>query len=370
MKILSYSYRDYPVGWNIPTTKFNDLNLIVGISGAGKTRLLNTISNIKRIIIEGFNNTSFAGSWDLTLQENDQNYHWKISSLLDEHGKPKIVSEYLSQIDGETEKQILNRDDKLFTYKDQTLPKLSNTESAISLLKNEEEISILFSGFDRFLRRELSIPTLQEAAKTHMITFNEKEKLKKEANLYQVINIASLNDRLDIIKNSFHEIFDEICNYFISIFPFVKRVDIKKQTTPFGLVPVFCIKEKNVDDWIPLSELSSGMQKIVFMLTDICSLPEGSVYFIDEYENSLGINAINIIPELLVEYKHKIQFFITSHHPYLINNVPVENWYVCYRSGQNVNIKYGSDLEKRYGSSKQKAFVNLMNDPLYSEGVE
>ena len=370
MRILSYTYRDYPVnGWKVPTINFSNLNLIVGISGAGKTKLMDSIFNIKNIVTNGFSKFSNTGGfWDLVLQENGQNFHWQITISNSHNNKIKVISEHLS-IENSKEK-ILSRDKNSFIFKNQTLPKLSDTESAISLLKNENELESLFKGFGHFLKRELSIPTLQEAAKTHMITFKEKEKLKQEKNIYQVINIAGLNDRLDVLYKSFNDIFKEICLNFMSIFPFIKRVDIKKQETPFGLIPIFCVKEKNVRDWIPLSELSSGMQKIVFMLTDICSLPEGSVYFIDEYENSLGVNAINIIPELLFEYKNKIQFFITSHHPYLINNIPIKNWYVCYREGQNVKIQYGKDLEKKYGPSKQEAFINLMNDPIYSEGVE
>ena len=114
MKILSHSYKDYPVeGWNIPTIEFKDLNLIVGISGAGKTRLLNTISNIKGIVSNGFTNRS-GGSWDLILQENGQNYHWQVIASPDDHGKTTISREYLSIIGDKTEKQILKRDDNFF----------------------------------------------------------------------------------------------------------------------------------------------------------------------------------------------------------------------------------------------------------------
>jgi len=371
MKILSYSYSDYPInGWKVPIIDFNNLNLIVGISGAGKTKLMDSIINIKNVVNNGFSNSTIGGAWKTILNENDKKFHWEITVSKYLQNKVKVLRETLSMEDGNSKIKIVERDKNTFTFNGQKLPKLSDTESALSLLKNESIISDLFKGFGHFLKRDLSITSLKEAATTHMITFKEKESLKKEKNIYHVINIEGLNDKLDVLHKSFNDIFENICHYFLSIFPFIKRVDIKKQESPFGLVPIFCIKERNIDNWIPLSELSSGMQKIIFMLTDICSLPEGSVYFIDEYENSLGINAINIIPEILIEYNNKIQFFITSHHPYLINNIPVKNWYVCYRSGQNVNVKYGKELEERYGPSKQKAFINLMNDPIYSEGIE
>ena len=41
---------------------------------------------------------------------------------------------------------------------------------------------------------------------------------------------------------------------------------------------------------------------------------EGCVYLIDEYENSLGVNAINFFPSVLFEAASKSQFIITSHH--------------------------------------------------------
>ncbi len=37
------------------------------------------------------------------------------------------------------------------------------------------------------------------------------------------------------------------------------------------------------------------MQKVLLILTDVFILPEGGVYIIDEYENSLGLNAIDFL---------------------------------------------------------------------------
>ncbi|WP_287659970.1 MULTISPECIES: hypothetical protein [unclassified Microcystis] len=50
MKLLRLSYQDLSSGLSIDSWDiFPDLNLLVGISGAGKTSILKAISNLKRI---------------------------------------------------------------------------------------------------------------------------------------------------------------------------------------------------------------------------------------------------------------------------------------------------------------------------------
>ena len=111
------------------------------------------------------------------------------------------------------------------------------------------------------------------------------------------------------------------------------------------------------------------MQKVLLIMADISMLPEGGIYLIDEYENSLGTNAIGFFPEFIQDIEKDIQIFITSHHPYLINEIPLQSWYVFHREGTHVNIRYGDEIAERYGKSKQQAFIQLINDPLFSRGV-
>ncbi len=91
---------------------------------------------------------------------------------------------------------------------------------------------------------------------------------------------------------------------------------------------------------------------------------------IDEYENSLGINAIDFLPQFILDNGKDIQFFITTHHPYLINQMPIKDWLVFHREGSTVKNKSGIELEGLYGKSKQQAFVQLINDPFYSQVSE
>lgn len=63
MKLLRLSYQDLSSGLSIDSCDFfPDFNLLVGISGAGKTSILKAISNLKRIA----NGESINGvKWDV-----------------------------------------------------------------------------------------------------------------------------------------------------------------------------------------------------------------------------------------------------------------------------------------------------------------
>ncbi|MBF0477532.1 MAG: ATP-binding protein, partial [Deltaproteobacteria bacterium] len=174
------------------------------------------------------------------------------------------------------------------------------------------------------------------------------------------------------LSKKFSDVFRLICQDFFDIFAFVKdaRVkDLSKVALKFRgplPVPVFCIKEAGVSEWIPAGKLSSGMQKVLLILTDIHTLSDGCIYLIDEYENSLGISAIDFLPEILSRIDKKVQYIITSHHPYIINDIVADNWLVFHRQGSEVTIRYGEENIKWFGKSKQQRFVQLINDPFYN----
>ncbi len=48
--------------------------------------------------------------------------------------------------------------------------------------------------------------------------------------------------------------------------------------------------------------------------------------------------------------------------------MPIKDWLVFNRTGSNVNVVYGKQLEERLGRSSQQAFLKLINDPIYTGG--
>jgi hypothetical protein len=91
------------------------------------------------------------------------------------------------------------------------------------------------------------------------------------------------------------------------------------------------------------------------------------VFLIDEFENSLGVNCLDDLTTALVSHERDLQFIITSHHPYIINNISYSNWKIITRDG-GVVTAHDAD-EFNLGKSKHQAFTQLINLDAYAEGV-
>ncbi len=368
MKIIDYEYNG--PDWEIKRVRFQNINLIVGDSGAGKTRLLNTIFNLGTFVAAG--KPGGEGEWHLSLGIDEEIYRWKISKIKKDD---EIVVEreqlFLN------ERLILDRDNDKFIFDNRPpLPKFPSSEMSVYILKEEKLIKPLYDGFSTMLRRKFFDDELKDNSRIFVTNRKSLDRLGMKKDLYELYKRSlGLNLRLYILSKYFPAIFSEIIAYYMETFDFISKVEIRDSSEfdsidiPDG-VPIFCIKEPNVNIWLRLDELSSGMQKVLLILTDLLSLPEGCIYLIDEYENSLGIGGVDFLPNLLSSKDIDSQILFTSHHPYIISNIPVDHWYVAHRRGAQVQFAYGDDLVRRYNISSQEKYIQLLNDPLYNEGIE
>ena len=75
MKIKRLEYYDGESQWKLEPVEFYDnLNLLVGVSGAGKTSILRAIYSLKEIA----NGRSLNGvEWSVCFSIDNDSYHWK-----------------------------------------------------------------------------------------------------------------------------------------------------------------------------------------------------------------------------------------------------------------------------------------------------
>ena len=365
--ISSFYYNGRPFNeWEFQDTKLNNVNLIVGASGSGKTRYLNSIFNISSFVVHG--QPFRSGHWKLTIKTDAYEYLWEYDGREYDGGENQIQKETVKRkrigLQEEFENLIDRTSDTFSLYGDK-LPRLQRDKPGITLLKEEDKIGPLYETFAKVQIRKFHDEGLRDALSLQDVSQELINLSKSEDGILSLWKQQPLlSARMFLLKEKFPEKYKLAVETFQQVFPSIKECYMSIK--PPGQVPVFSIKENKIKGKIPVFELSSGMQKVLLIIADIITLPKGSIYIIDEYENSLGINAIDFLPEFLTTHGKDIQFLVTTHHPYLINSMPMKKWRVFHRNGSKVSIKDGAEFEEKYGKSKQRAFIQLINDPFYT----
>lgn len=123
-----------------------------------------------------------------------------------------------------------------------------------------------------------------------------------------------------------------------------------------------------LDTWIPQDRISSGMLRTLVHIIVITLAEDGDVILIDEFENGLGVNCIEEVADMIINPEQDLQFVITSHHPYVINNIEYKWWKIVTRKGSDVSAHTAESL--RIGNhSKHDAFLQLVQSSAYQTGT-
>lgn len=380
MRIANLTYRDNALKWELEKADFESLTLLVGASGVGKTQILKSILNLKSVA----NGKSISGiCWSITFETLNGNiYNWKgefenkgdidFSDSEDEdlkRHKPSIQFEKLCLNDN----IIIDRRNNDIVFNGNKTVKLPNQQSVIYLLKEEELIKPAFEGFGKILFSDQTDSTRE----AYHIKFSDTQKLLRSIKTISQIQEAKEDIRIKLFLayKNVYDVFATIRERYIDIFPQVEDIkveplDIDDEDLPifFKEYPFIQIKEKGIEKWIKQHNISSGMFRSLIHISEIYLCSEGSVFLIDEFENSLGINCINELTNDILSSKRKTQFIITSHHPYIINNVDYTNWKLVTRT-KGV-VKTHKPEKFNIGKSKHDAFMQLIQLEQYQTGLE
>lgn len=351
-------YKDHGKKWYIDKMHFGSLSLLVGISGVGKTQILRAVRTLASIANGEELNSEIE--WEMGIKLNGELYVWrgKIQPETEDYNSFKFVEEKLAI----TGCPIFMREGTTILYKENRLPKLNNKKSLISLFTDEEEIQRPLIFFNNIHTPATGSDYLFGANfYSTMIDFNTKHitnlEILKSKNW-------SINNKLIIIEQSFPSTFQAIKEDFIDIFNQVE--DFRFQYDQARECYSLEMKEKS-SPWIPWGLISSGMLKTLLQIAEIHLCHPDSTLLIDEFENSLGVNCIDSLADIIQSSKN-LQFIITSHHPYIINNIPIKNWKIITRKGNTIKALSPEDLS--LGKSKHEAFKQLLNSEAYLEGIQ
>jgi predicted ATPase len=374
MKIISLRVKNNFFEWDFDEIKFSsNLTLLVGVSGAGKTQILRAILDLRciangeaingfewKIIFSTVNGTEFIweGRFD-TVETNELSFEDDEKQKdYEQEEKYSLIYEKLTS----NNQVLIHRNREEIRFKDSLLPKLSSHESMIYILKEESVIKEAFDALNKIEYRDhtrgrrirnnsnQSLYSLKNKYKTLDSIVNSDEDIRTKLYL-------TYENKLDIpekIKSRFIDIFPQIGD--LKLEPFKADIFFPKAMAE-KIPPVIYIKDKSVPKWIREDRMSSGMLRTIIHIAEIFLANEGSLILIDEFENSLGINCIDILTDDVIHENKTLQFIATSHHPYIINNIPYEYWKIVTRQGGHIRICNASDYH--LGKSKQDAFIQL-----------
>ena len=383
MKINSFNFGNNSQNWHLENTYFNNLNLLVGASGVGKTRILKALYLICNVA-QGEVQMLEDVEWSIDFSHLGQKYRWELKALnptettfSSEQNQSEIADEKLIKFAENNEPiEILHRTKTESTLNKSQIPKLKRTESAITLLAEEESIAPIADAFKRFIFNEtlqnvemslsldpssviLSLPLNAQLKliNTDQAAYSKALEIFKETSIHFATILKAY-----YLKKYFPQMFDEIKEAYIEIFPTVKdiRITVNKQSDKnYNLL--LEIQEHGSENWIPQYRISSGMYVTLTYLIEITSAPEGSVFVVDEFENSLGINCMPQLTDFILDKSPNLQFILTSHHPYIINNIPWKTWQLVSRTNGTIRTRKAVDIPELNTASSLDKFTQLIN---------
>lgn len=382
MIISRFSFEEKSLNWKLQEIHLNKLTLLVGASGVGKTQMLKSIHNLKNIA-EGESLNGVV--WNVEFQTLDESkYIWEggfenrgTSVIIndndedDKKNKSKVIFERL-YLNGNL---VVDRNKETILFNRIPTIKLSQQESILSLLKEEDIVKPAFEGIKKIhfsdqsnsasLNRGFNFSFLN--ANKYLKKYDKLEKIQEsdlniELKLYFVYKLSG--DIFSSIKERFIDIFPQVSDLKIAPLENFERGDLPDILRDY---PYIQIKEKDVEHWISQNRMSSGMYRTLIQLSELYLSAAGSIFLIDEFENSLGINCINEITNDILNSRRNLQFILTSHHPYIIDAIPYENWKLVTR---HTGIVEAHDIsEYNFGKSKHSAFMQLLQLEEYQTGT-
>jgi predicted ATPase len=379
MKIKSFKFSSDKQHWHIDEIFFDELNLLVGVSGVGKTRILRALDLIcdvaKDRIAKDRTQKLDDVEWTINFSHLGKNYMWELKTsnsineaFSSEPGQAEILYEKITEIMDTDETVILQRDKNESKLNHGDLPKLKRTESAITLLEEEDSIAPIAEAFKRFIFNEVP----QRGLLT--IPFDPRDvtlSSNSDSQAHNLIDIKKFKEssvdtppvlKAYFLQEYFPKVFEEIKEYYYGIFPNIQdiRVTVRKESINEYYL-LFEIKENGIDDWISQQLMSSGMYRTLTFLVEILAAPNESVIVIDEFENSLGINCMPDLTEFILDKSSELQFILTSHHPYIINNIPWKTWQVVSRTDSRIRSTKARNIPELDTASSLDKFTQLID---------
>ena len=341
----------------------NDVTLLVGLSGVGKTQILNAVEYSLNLAVDK-DEPLRPYKVGIGVLVDDEEYEWfyeinkanENELIINEDNKYEFVYEKLVK-NNEIVFERKNLEVEVVGY--DKVPQPKKSESLILQYSDDKNFEKLISGIRKLYPVEIELAVRGgirsesfSRLKSKVIdTLNVSEE-KVEFKVFSHLPVAV---KLYIVKNYYPDIYVKIFDAVKELFMEIEDIDVEEDAVrEMYLVSIQVYGKKLLQQ-----DISNGMLKTIYYIVELFTMSEDSLVLIDEFENGLGLNFIDVLSELMLSERDDLQFIITSHHPKIINAIDKNKWKIIDREGSIV--KNSSSLSYGIGNSQHDAYFNLLN---------
>lgn len=271
--------------------------------------------------------------------------------------------------------------------------KISNKELVVNKLKNYDDI-FYFQIINEInqLNIELISKILPEFS---FHTFGSKEKMPNFS--IETSVLFDIRSTVYELKTKYPDKYEYLINTFKAIFPNIEEIDVSdvKAKNIFKSISshkdfankiyIMGVKEKNLINPVEISYLSRGTLRIFSLLTAIilADIKEYSLIGFEELEDSIHPKLLQNLLITLSNMIEKCKIIITSHSPYLVQFLDIDNIYLAIPNEKGIAYfkrlpsnkrskiyRYLTEIGTNLGDYIFDLYVNPDNEILNLLGVE
>ena len=364
VKLKWIEFENLRTGLKIERVVFNDdITLLVGLSGVGKTQILNAIEYSlklavnKNLRLEPYNTT-------LCFQIGEEVYVWSYR-IQQDHAEDIFESkeikyffayEKLQNIKGDILMQRTPDTIQVTGYDKVPTPK--KDESLLAQYSEDAFVKPIISEMLKLYPIEIEMDVRGAIAQESFNMFKAKIKesfKENEKQPFEKFSHLPVPLKIYITKEYYPQMYAQIFSAVKELFMEINSIDIVEDPDREIYMVAIDVYGKRLLQ----HEISNGMLKTIYYIVELITMSKNSLVLIDEFENGLGVNCIDVLAELLLGERRDLQFVITSHHPKIINQISNKKWKIIERDIATVK----NFTAEEYGimHSQHDAYFNLIN---------
>jgi hypothetical protein len=373
MRLMSIKYSEFhgqESEWNLDTVTLGPVNLLVGRNSTGKTRLINVIASLGRLLADKQKGPIINGSFDIDFSDQEDMYHYTLKydnriviqeefsrgaiNLL-HRGDGGLGSIFMEEVKkhirfrvaGEKLATVAKRDSVQHPFLDK-LEVWGNSVRHFEFGKGlgHSNLAVAIKG---------SVDPTDEADTTQIVrTFNKGKE-------------TFGNEFVDAIKADM-----KILGYDVSDVGVQKPSSIVMLNAPAALGDLYgiSVKEQDLRSWTDQLSMSQGMFRACSMIIQLnysILAKTAATILVDDIGEGLDYERSYSLVKLLRDkvLVSDMQLVMSTNDRFIMNAIPLDNWCVLQRIGHNVrafNYANASAAFERFKKTGLSNFDLLTSD--------